>query len=109
LPDNKHAAEIAINAGSDMDMESSAYVDHLVALVKEGKVKESLVDAARRILKVKFELGLFDDPYKYCDENRELTTVGKPEFQEVVLDMAKKSIVLLKTTRICHLKNRTKK
>jgi beta-glucosidase len=37
--DNKHAAEIAINAGSDMDMESSAYVDHLVALVKEGKVK----------------------------------------------------------------------
>jgi beta-glucosidase len=60
-------------------------------------------------LKVKFELGLFDDPYKYCDENRELTTVGKPEFQEV-LDMAKKSIVLLKTTRICfHLKNRTKK
>jgi beta-glucosidase len=35
--DNKHAAEIAINAGSDMDMESSAYVDHLVALVKEGK------------------------------------------------------------------------
>ncbi|MFV8354718.1 beta-glucosidase BglX [Flavobacterium sp. XS1P32] len=98
--DNKHAAEIAINAGSDMDMESSAYVDHLVALVQEGKVKESLVDdAARRILKVKFELGLFDDPYKYCDENRELTTVGKPEFQEVVLDMAKKSIVLLKNDK----------
>lgn len=98
--DNKHAAEIAINAGSDMDMESSAYVDHLVALVKEGKVKESLVDdAARRILKVKFELGLFDDPYKYCDENRELTTVGKPEFQQVVLDMAKKSIVLLKNEK----------
>ena len=98
--DNKHAAEIAINAGSDMDMESSAYVDHLVALVNEGKVKESLVDdAARRILKVKFELGLFDDPYKYCNENRELTTVGKPEFQEVVLDMAKKSIVLLKNDK----------
>ncbi|MFV8332610.1 beta-glucosidase BglX [Flavobacterium sp. GSP14] len=98
--DNKHAAEIAINAGSDMDMESSAYVDHLVALVKEEKVKENLVDdAARRILKVKFELGLFDDPYKYCDENRELTTVGKPEFQEVVLDMAKKSIVLLKNDK----------
>ena len=95
--DNKHAAEIAINAGSDMDMESSAYVDHLVSLVKEGKVKESLVnDAARRILKVKFELGLFDDPYKYCDENRELATVGKLEFQDGVLDMAKKSIVLLK-------------
>lgn len=98
--DSKHAAEIAINAGSDMDMESSAYVEHLVALVKEGKVKESIIDdATRRILKVKFELGLFDDPYKYCDETRELATVGKLEFQEEVLDMAKKSIVLLKNEK----------
>ena len=95
--DSKHAAEIALNAGSDMDMESSAYVEHLVALVNEGKVKESLIDdAARRILKVKFELGLFDNPYKYCDENREKETVGSPAIQEGVLDMAKKSIVLLK-------------
>jgi beta-glucosidase len=95
--DSKQAAEIAINAGSDMDMESSAYVEHLVTLVKEGKVKESVVDdAAKRILKVKFELGLFDDPYKYCDETREKETVGKAEFQQGVLDMAKKSIVLLK-------------
>ncbi|MFV8378995.1 beta-glucosidase BglX [Flavobacterium sp. LB3R33] len=98
--DSKHAAEIAINAGSDMDMESSAYVEHLGALVKEGKVKESDIDdSVRRILKVKFELGLFDDPYKYCDENRELTTVGKQEFQEGVLDVAKKSIVLLKNEK----------
>ncbi|MCL6461793.1 MAG: beta-glucosidase BglX [Flavobacterium micromati] len=98
--DSKQAAEIAINAGSDMDMESSAYVTHLVELVKEGKVKESVInDAARRILKVKFELGLFEDPYKYCDENRELTTVGKQEFQEGVLDMARKSIVLLKNDK----------
>ncbi|MBG6185826.1 beta-glucosidase BglX [Flavobacterium sp. CAN_S2] len=98
--DSKQAAEIAINAGSDMDMESSAYVEHLVALVKEGKVKESVIDdAARRILKVKFELGLFDDPYKYCDENRELATVGKAAFHEGVLDMAKKSIVLLKNEK----------
>jgi beta-glucosidase len=98
--DSKQAAEIAINAGSDMDMESSAYVSHLVELVKEGKVKESLInDAARRVLKVKFELGLFEDPYKYCDENRELATVGKQEFQEGVLDMARKSIVLLKNDK----------
>ncbi|MDG2432713.1 glycoside hydrolase family 3 C-terminal domain-containing protein, partial [Flavobacterium sp.] len=95
--DSKQAAEIAMNAGSDMDMESSAYVDHLVALVREGKVKEALIDdAARRILKVKFELGLFDNPYLYCDENYEKETVGKAAFQEGVLDMAKKSIVLLK-------------
>jgi beta-glucosidase len=95
--DDKHAAEIALNAGSDMDMESYVYLEHLPALVKEGKVKESDIDdAVRRILKVKFELGLFENPYKYCDENREKSTLGKQEFQETVLDMAKKSIVLLK-------------
>ena len=98
--DSKQAAEIAINAGSDMDMESSAYVSHLLELVKEGKVKESLIDdAARRVLKVKFELGLFENPYKYCDENREVATLGKQEFQDGVLDMARKSIVLLKNDK----------
>ncbi|PKH67417.1 beta-glucosidase BglX [Flavobacterium sp. ALD4] len=98
--DSKHAAEIAIKAGSDMDMESNAYVGHLVELVQEGKVSENLIDdAARRILKVKFELGLFDNPYKYCDETREKATVGSAKFQEEVLDMAKKSIVLLKNEK----------
>ena len=95
--DLKHAAELAINAGSDMDMESSAYVEHLVQLVREGKVKESTIDeAVKRILRTKFVLGLFDNPYKYCDEEYEKATVGKPEFHQQVLEMAKKSIVLLK-------------
>lgn len=95
--DNKHAAEIAMNAGSDMDMESYAYINNLVSLVNEGKVKLSDIDdAVKRILKVKFELGLFDNPYKYCDEAYEKATVGKKDFQEGVLDMAKKSVVLLK-------------
>ncbi len=98
--DSKQATEIAINAGSDMDMESNAYVENLANLVREGKVKESLVDdAAKRILRVKFELGLFKNPYKYCDEAREKQTVGKQEFQDDVLDMAKKSIVLLKNEK----------
>ncbi len=95
--DGKHAAEIAANAGSDMDMESYLYVAHLSTLVKEGKVKETVIDdAARRILRVKFEMGLFENPYKYCDENREKATLGKKDFQDGVLDIAKKSIVLLK-------------
>ena len=95
--DNKNAAQLAINAGSDMDMESMAYIEHLVTLVKEGKVKETTInDACSRILKVKFELGLFENPYKYCDEANEKATVGKKEFQDGVLEMAKKSIVLLK-------------
>ncbi|THD31897.1 MAG: beta-glucosidase BglX [Flavobacterium johnsoniae] len=95
--DLKDAAMKAANAGSDMDMESYGYVSHLADLVKEGKVSEDKIDdAVRRILKVKFELGLFDNPYKYCDENREKEYTGKKEFHEGVLDMAKKSIVLLK-------------
>ncbi|RZS99472.1 beta-glucosidase BglX [Aquimarina brevivitae] len=95
--DGKTAAELAINAGSDMDMESYLYVAHLAELVKEGKVKEAYIDdAARRILRVKFELGLFEDPYKYCNEAREKEVIGSKENHEVVLDIAKKSIVLLK-------------
>ncbi|KGO88344.1 beta-glucosidase [Flavobacterium rivuli WB 3.3-2 = DSM 21788] len=98
--DLKEAAEKAANAGSDMDMESHGYVEHLAALVREGKVSEDKInDAARRILSVKFELGLFDDPYKYCNEAREQQTIGKKEFQDGVLDVAKKSIVLLKNER----------
>ena len=63
--DGKQAAEFAINAGSDMDMESYLYVEHLATLVKEGKVNESTInEATKRILKVKFEMGLFKNPYK---------------------------------------------
>ncbi|MHA3789939.1 beta-glucosidase BglX [Flavobacterium hauense] len=98
--DLKQAAEQAANAGSDMDMESYGYVEHLAALVREGKVSEDKIDdSVRRILKVKFQLGLFDNPYKYCDEAREAATVGKPEFHDGVLDVAKKSIVLLKNEK----------
>lgn len=95
--DKKDAARLAAIGGSDMDMESYAYVAHLENLVQEGKVQESMIDdAARRILKVKFELGLFDDPYKYLDETREKEVIGHKDHHAAVLDMAKKSIVLLK-------------
>ncbi|WP_299716137.1 beta-glucosidase BglX [uncultured Tenacibaculum sp.] len=95
--DKKHAAALAANAGSDMDMESYAYVNELSGLVKEGIVSEEVInDAARRILKVKFELGLFENPYKYCDEKREKEVIGSKEMHNAALDMAKKSIVLLK-------------
>lgn len=95
--DLEHVAELATNAGSDMDMESTANVKHLKGLVEAGKVKEStLDDAVRRILRVKFELGLMDDPYLYCSEEREKTLIYHPDHQAASLDMAKKSIVLLK-------------
>jgi beta-glucosidase len=83
-----------------MDMESYAYIDHLKSLVASGAVEVSIIDdAVRRVLRVKFELGLFENPYKYCNEAIEKATVGKTEFHEVVLDMAKKSIVLLKNDK----------
>lgn len=95
--DKKQAAKIAVTAGSDMDMEGYVYIEELAQLVKDGVIKEALLDdAVSRILRVKFELGLFDDPYKYCDEVREKEMIGHPKHHEAVLDMAKKSIVLLK-------------
>ncbi|UII75207.1 beta-glucosidase BglX [Flagellimonas sp. HMM57] len=95
--DLKHSAELGAKAGSDMDMESYAYVNHLVANVKEGKVDEKIIDdAVRRILRVKFELGLFDDPYRYCDEERENELLYHKDHQAGVLDIALKSLVLLK-------------
>lgn len=98
--DGAEATLKAVNAGSDMDMESHLYVVELVKLVQEGKIKEALIDdAVRRILRVKFELGLFDDPYRYCDEKREKETIGSKANNEAVLDIAKKSIVLLKNER----------
>ncbi len=98
--DKIHAAERAIIAGNDMDMEGRAYEAGLENLVKEGKVDEKLIDdAVKRILKVKLDLGLFDDPFKYCDETREKKDMYTKENLEVSRDVAKKSIVLLKNDK----------
>ncbi len=97
VKDNSEAALSAISAGSDMDMESRSYKNHLPKLVKDGKVRIQLVDdAVRRILKKKFELGLFDDPYRFCNEEREKREMNNPAHTAAARDMARKSIVLLK-------------
>ena len=98
--DSKEAGMQAANAGSDMDMESRSYIKHLAELVKEGKVKVSVIDdAVRRILRKKFEMGLFADPFKYSNENREKAQWNNLQHREVARDMAKKSIVLLKNDK----------
>lgn len=95
--DLKAAALSAITAGSDMDMESNAYRYHLAELVKEGKVSVELIDdAVKRILRKKYELGLFDDPYRYSDQKRADKALNNPEHRKAALDVAQKSIVLLK-------------
>lgn len=98
--DEAAAAQSAVEAGTDMDMEGGIYVPYLIDLVKKGKVDQKYVDdAVRRILRVKYELGLFDDPYRFLDEKREKEIIGSKAHQEAVLDMAKKSIVLLKNDK----------
>jgi beta-glucosidase len=91
------AALSAITAGSDMDMESRCYKNNLAQLVKEKKVDIQLVDdAVKRILIKKFELGLFDDPFKYCSKDRETKELNNPEHAKIARNISSKSIVLLK-------------
>lgn len=95
--DLKNAGEISINAGLDMDMESRSYITYLKKLVDEGKVKESVIDeSVKRILRVKFLLGLFDDPFRYCSKEREQKNIMTNEIKNASLDVAKRSFVLLK-------------
>lgn len=95
--DFAHAAQIAVSAGNDMGMESRAYAEHLVDLVKDGKVPESRIDdAVGRILYLKYQLGLFENPFLYCDEAREKTDIYTQEHQNLAYEAALKSIVLLK-------------
>jgi beta-glucosidase len=97
--DSKEAALAAITAGTDMDMESNAYRNNLAQLVKEKKVSIKLVnDAVRKILQKKFELGLFDDPFKYSNSEREQQELNNPEHTKIAREIAGKSIVLLKNT-----------
>jgi beta-glucosidase len=97
VKDNYEAAMSAANAGSDMDMESRSYIQNLARLVKEGKVKMTVIDdAVRRILRKKFEMGLFDDPFKFCDKEREQAQWNNKANLEAARGIARKSIVLLK-------------
>ena len=95
--DKKEASRYAMNATVDMDMEGHSYLPHMRQLIEEGVITEKQIDAAvRRILHKKFELGLFDDPYRYCDEEREERVTLTQEHREASRDVARKSMVLLK-------------
>lgn len=97
VKNNYEAALAAVNAGNDMDMESRAYKDNLVKLVKEGNVSiQTINESVRRILIKKFELGLFDDPFKFSNAQREQKELNNPDHKLITRNVAKKSIVLLK-------------
>jgi beta-glucosidase len=95
--DEYEAAFNAITAGCDMDMESRSYKNNLAQLSEDKKISIDLIDdAVRRILQKKFELGLFDDPFRYCNAEREQAALNNPEHAKAARQMAVKSIVLLK-------------
>lgn len=96
--DLKHSAEQAINAGVDMDMMSYGFIQYVEELVKEGKVSEKEIDrAVRNILKLKFELGLFENPY--VDETASAKVDYAPEHLEAAKQCAVESAVLLKNRK----------
>ncbi|MBK8656613.1 MAG: glycoside hydrolase family 3 C-terminal domain-containing protein [Haliscomenobacter sp.] len=100
VANDKDAAELSLNAGVDMDMQGATYYNYLLQLVREGRISVTRVnESVRRILRIKFELGLFDDPYRYSDTEREKARVFAPEHLEAARDIARKSIVLLRNEK----------
>lgn len=98
--DEAHAGELAVNAGIDMDMQGAVFERFLKESVNAERVDKKVIDASvRRILEAKFALGLFKDPYRYCNEQREKEVIMSAPNLEAARDMARKSIVLLKNDK----------
>ena len=94
------AGTLAINAGVDIDMVSKIYVDELPALVRSGRVREATVDeSVRRVLRAKFRLGLFADPYRGASTEREKRSILTPDNLRAAREAAQRSIVLLKNEK----------
>jgi beta-glucosidase len=97
MGDEKKVGELSLNAGVDMDMVGEVFLKHGAALVKSGKVSQATIDAAcRHILEAKYKLGLFEDPYRYVNEERNKTVIMNAEKLLLAKDAAIKSMVLLK-------------
>ena len=104
MGDQQTVAALALNAGVDMDMVSDAFSGALKKSVEEGKVSAAAIDAAcRRILEAKYKLGLFDNPYKYCDVNRPKKQIFTKEHRAIARKTASESFVLLKNEGVLPL------
>jgi beta-glucosidase len=98
--DEADAAAQALRAGNDMDMVGEVFLNHLNQKLKEGKTSEALINAAcKRILEAKYKLGLFEDPYRYVNDQRAAATLMKDEYRNAARDIARKSMVLLKNDK----------
>ncbi|MGL4697846.1 beta-glucosidase BglX [Enterococcus larvae] len=95
--DNKEAAYLAINATNDIDMKSPCYANELKPLLNEGRIDGKLIDqAVLRVLKLKNDLGLFEDPFRRATEEKEKETLLKEEHRALAKNVTAESIVLLK-------------
>lgn len=95
--DRETAGRLAIEAGIDIDMVSDIYAADLPTAVRAGRLEEATIDeAVRRVLRAKYRLGLFEDPYRYSDEGRERERILTPEHRQAAREMARESLVLLK-------------
>ena len=93
----QEAAAQALKAGTDMDMCSMGFIATLEKSLKEGKVSETDIDkACRRVLEAKYKLGLFQNPYKYCDPKRRKKDIFNEENRRAARDIAAETFVLLK-------------
>ena len=93
----QQVSTLALNAGTDMDMVSDGFIGTLEKSLNEGKVSIQAIDqACRRILEAKYKLGLFDNPYKYCDAKRAAKEIYTPEHRAEARRIAAETFVLLK-------------
>ena len=97
IGDQSVTSERALKAGTDMDMCSIAFISQLEGLLKAGRISQADIDnACRRVLEAKYKLGLFDDPYRFCEPKRLKTDIYNDEHRKAAREMAAKTFVLLK-------------
>ncbi len=105
MGDMQDVSDLALKAGVDMDMVSEGFLTTTKKSLEEGRITEKDIDmACRRILEAKARLGLFEDPYKYCDSERAKTQIFTDEHRAVARKIASESMVLLKNDNVLPLK-----
>jgi beta-glucosidase len=97
MGDLQTVSALALKAGVDFDMVGEGFLSTLEKSLKEGKVTQAEIDlACRRMLEAKYKLGLFEDPYRYCDLNRPKTDISTPEHKAAAREITAQTFVLLK-------------
>ena len=105
MGNQQQVAALALKAGTDMDMCSEAFTATLEKSLQEGKVTiDKINQACRRVLEAKYKLGLFHDPYRYCDKKRRASDIYTAEHRQAARNLAAETFVLLKNDHVLPLK-----